>query len=78
MEYYLKYTYYIIIFVISSLIIKLITRYIIITNIFMWVIVALITFIIYNLIILMLFHNTEEFKYFYNKFKSLIKKIIKK
>ena len=77
-SYYTRYVYYMMIFVISSAIIKLIVQYLIIKSIIMWIIVALITFIVYNLIILVLFHNTEEFKYFYDKLKSLIKKITKK
>lgn len=77
-SYYARYIYYIIIFVLSSLIIKLIVGYIVISNIFEWIFVAIITFIIYNLIIIVLFYNTEEFKYFYDKLKTLIKKITKK
>ena len=77
-SYYTKYIYYMIIFVVSNVIIKLITQYLVIKSIIMWIIVVLITFIIYNLIIVVLFYNTEEFKYFYDKLKSLIKKITKK
>ena len=77
-SYYVRYIYYLLIFVISSIIIKLISNYIVVTNIFTWILLALITFIVYNLIIIILFYNKEEFKYFYDKLKLLVKKILKK
>lgn len=77
-KYYIRYIYYLLIFVVSCILIRLITNYIVAKNIIMWIILAGITFILYNLIIILLFHRTEEFKYFYNKIKDLLNKIIKK
>jgi len=68
-KYYIKYIIYLIIFTILCIIMKLIANYIIAINIFNWFLLALIIFIVYNLLIFLLFHNTSEFKYFYNKIK---------
>ena len=38
-------------------------------NIIMWIVSGIITFVVYNLIIIVLFRNTDEFKFFINKFK---------
>lgn len=78
MEYYKKYIYYLLIFVVSSAAIKLITNYIVINSIINWILVAIITFVIYNLVIVILFHKTNEYNYFVDKLKLLIKKVSKK
>lgn len=77
-EYYIKYIFYLLIFVVSCILIRLLTNYIVATNIIMWVVLASITFILYNLIIIIIFHKSDNFKYFYDKFKNLINKIFKK
>ena len=77
-KYYLKYLYYLVIFTIISIIIKLITDYIKVTNVLSWIIVALITVVIYHIIIVLIFYNTDEFKYFYEKGKVASKKLFKK
>lgn len=77
-KYYFRYMYYLIIFTIISIITKLITDYFVVTNILTWIVLALITILIYHVIIILLFHNTVEYKYFYDKGKILIKKLRKK
>lgn len=77
-DYYLKYIYYLIIFTISSIIIKLITGLFVIDSILTFILAGLIATIIYHLIIVLLFRKTEEFNYFYEKIKVVSKSIYKK
>jgi len=76
MSYYIKYIYYLLITVASSFILYMLSNYIVVNNILMWILLGIIIFIIYNLIIIILFHKTEEFNFFYNKLKKYIKKIV--
>lgn len=75
-SYYVKYIYYLIITITSSIILYIISTYIVVNNIITWVILGLIVFILYNLIIIVLFHKNDEFKFFLDKFKMYIKKIV--
>lgn len=77
-EYYKKYLYYLGIFIASSAFIYYLTTFINTKNILMWIISALGSIIIYNLIIYILFHKKEEFKYFHSQIKRIINKFIKK
>ena len=77
-EYYRRYIYYLLIFLVSSGILYYISTFFNTTNIFIWILCGIITFVIYNLLIIILFKNTDEFKYFYEKFYVFIKKLIKK
>lgn len=76
--YYIKYIYYFIIFLVSSITIKYLVDLVKITNIFIWILMAILTFITYNIIIVILFYKKEEFKYFYDKLIFILKNIIKK
>jgi len=74
--YYIKYVYYLLIFLISGVFINYITSYIIVNNIFNWTLLAISTFILYNLIIILIFRKKEEFKFFAEKgLKFLTKKL---
>ena len=77
-EYYRRYIYYLIIFLISSGLLYYLSTFFNMTNLFVWIIGAILTFILYNLIIVILFYRTEEFKYFYLKISKIFKKLIRK
>lgn len=68
-EYYKKYLYYLLVFIGSGALIYYVNSFINNQSIIMWIISGIITFVLYNLIILILFKNTDEFKFFTNKFK---------
>lgn len=78
LEYYKKYIYYLIISIISGAIIYSITSLFIGNTIIGWLLAAITTFILYNLIIFMLFRKTEEFRYFLDKVTSILKKLTRK
>lgn len=77
-SYYKRYVYYLIIFVLCGGGLYYISTLFVINNIFSWIITALIVFSLYNLIIYLLFKNTEEFKFFYKKVLNLLKKFKRK
>jgi hypothetical protein len=77
-EYYKRYIYYLIIFLSSCGILYYLSTFFNTTNLFIWILVAIMTFILYNLIIILLFSRTEEFNYFYEKISKPLKKIIRK
>lgn len=77
-EYYKTYLYYFLIFIISGGVLYYISSLFISKNIIIWIISAFITFVLYNLIIYILFHKTEEFNYFYEKGVKFIKNKIRK
>lgn len=77
-SYYITYIYYLLILIVSSILLYYITSLIPISNFIIWVLVALIVIILYNIIIFTLFHKTEEFLYFIDKFKGIIKSYLKR
>lgn len=77
-KYYLTYLYYLIIFTVSSIIIRLLTDFFVINSILTWILAALIVTIVYHMIIIIIFGRTEEFKYFYDKFKMIFRNFKKK
>jgi len=77
-NYYKKYIYYFIIFFLSCITLGKLTSYINISNIIIWILIAILTLIVYNLIIILLFRKKEEFKYFYEKGLNIFKNITKK
>ncbi|MBP3765836.1 MAG: sugar translocase [Bacilli bacterium] len=77
-EYYRRYIYYLIIFLSSCGILYYLSTFFNTTHILIWLFTAIITFILYNLIIILLFRRTEEFKYFYEKISNIFKKLFRK
>ena len=77
-EYYKKYIYYLIVFIVSGAILYGITSLFIGKTILGWLLAAIVTFVIYNLIIFILFRKTEEFQYFLEKGTAIVKKIKRK
>lgn len=77
-SYYKTYVYYMIIFVISGAIIYSITSLFIGKTIIGWLLAAITSFVIYNLIIFILFHKTEDFQYFFSKLISILRKFKRK
>ena len=77
-EYYKTYIYYMIIFLISGGFIYYLTSFVNTNSIIGWIIGAIMTFGLYNLIVYVLFRKTEEFKYFYDKGINIINKILKR
>ncbi len=78
LDYYKKYVYYFIVFIISGGILYSITSLFIGSTIIGWLLAAITTFIIYNLIIFIIFRKTDEFKFFLDKVFSIIKKFKRK
>ena len=77
-EYYKSYIYYMFIFLISSFMMYYISTLFNMSNLIIWILIGITTFIIYNLIIIILFRKTEEYKYFNEKIILIMKKILKK
>lgn len=77
LEYYKTYLYYLIIFIVNMLGIYYITNLFNLNNIILWIIGALISFILYNMIIILIFKNTDEFNFFLDKIKLLLNKFMK-
>lgn len=77
-EYYRTYIYYLIIFLVSGYGLFTLSTLFNTSNFFIWILTAIITFILYNLIIIILFYRTDEFKYFYLKISKIFKKLIRK
>lgn len=77
-SYYKTYIYYFVIFIISAVGLYYLSSFILINNIFGWVLKAVFVFVLYNIIIYILFHKTEEFNYFYEKIISMINKFKRK
>ncbi len=71
-DYYNKYILYFIVFLITGLISYYLSTFINVSNIFIWIIEAIITFIFVNLIFIIIFSKTKEFKYFLDKGKNFI------
>ncbi|MFV0249432.1 MAG: lipopolysaccharide biosynthesis protein [Bacilli bacterium] len=69
-KYYLKYSLYLLVFILTNWIVYFVTSKIIISNIFMWILVGIISVALVNIIFLLIFFKTSEFKYFYNKIIS--------
>jgi hypothetical protein len=74
-EYYVTYLKYIVIYIVSAFVICGICNLVTISNMFIWILCSLVTFALYNLILVILFHKTEEFDYFFQKTKQLINKL---
>ena len=74
-KYYQTYIYYLIIFLIGSIILFYICSFIHTINIFTWIIMAIIILLFYNLALYLLFSKTREFQFFYQKGYQLIKKM---
>ena len=77
-EYYKRYIYYLLVFIISGGLIYYLFNFVNTTNIIMWILSTIGSFIIYNLIIYILFRKTDEFNYFYEKFSNILKKLLRK
>lgn len=76
-DYYKEYIYYLIIFVVSCIGLYYVSYLFNMSNILIWIIVAIITFALYNVIIYVIFHRGENFKYFLEKGLNIIKKFKK-
>lgn len=76
-NYYLDYIKYIGIFSLLLITAYFTSTLFTISNLFVWVLVALLYFIIINLIYLVIFNHSNEFQYFYDKFKPMVMKIIR-
>jgi len=77
-EYYKSYIYYLVITLISGTMLYGITSLFIGNTIIGWLLAAITTFILYNIIIFILFRKTEEFNYFSEKGMSILNKIKRK
>lgn len=77
-SYYKTYLYYLFIFSVSSLVIYYISTFFNLHNIILWILMGILTFIVYNIIIILLFRKTEEFNFFYDKGKQMILKFRRK
>lgn len=76
-NYFVMYYKYLLLYIIISVLLFAVVSNIVIDNIFMWVLIACIIFLIINMILLIIYRKTDDFKYFIQKFKQLYKKEIK-
>lgn len=74
-EYYKRYIYYFIIFMLSGFILYYLGTFFNLNNLFVWILYALIIIGLYNLIIYLIFRKTDEYKFFEEKMLKLLKKI---
>lgn len=75
-EYLKKYVFYIILTLVAGIITTYICSMIIIKNAFLSLVVkGILCTIVVNLIYLLIFYKTEEFKYLYNIVKPILKRI---
>ena len=77
-KFYKQYMIYVVCYLTINFVIYMLYKYIVINNIFMFIISGILTFIVIASIICLLFHKTKEFKYFYNYFMIKFNKILKK
>ena len=78
LDYYKNYIYYLFVTITSGAIIYGITSLFIGNTIIGWLLAAITTFVLYNIIIFILFNNTEEFRYFLDKGISILKRFKRK
>ena len=77
-KYFLTYIKYFLLFTVISLLGLILVSKINITNYLIWVLVAIVTAIAVNLILVLIFGRNNNFKFYVEKFKSLIKNKVKK
>lgn len=77
-KYFLIYIKYFIIFTIISLLGLILVNQITINNYLTWILVAIVVAIVINLILLIIFIKDNNFRFYIEKFKTLIKNKIKK
>lgn len=77
-KFYKQYIIYAMCYLTINYIIYTIYKYIVINNIFLFIIYGILTVIVIISIICLLFHKTKEFKYFYNYFMIKFNKILNK
>lgn len=76
-SYYLDYVKYFVVFVIVTFVTKYLISFITISNIFVWLVVSIVTFILINIMFILIFRKTKQFDYFYDKIKILFMKKIR-
>lgn len=76
-NYFIKYTEYMILYVLLTLGLNYLFNLINVSNIIIWILVSILLFVVVNLIFIIIFHNTEEYKYFYDKFIPFMKRKLK-
>lgn len=75
LQYFIKYIYYIFIVIISLLITNFITKYIIVTNIWLFILKSVLCVFISSLVLIIFTFKTLEFKEILNLIKTFFKKI---
>lgn len=73
-SYYKTYIYYFMTFIAASAIIYYLVSLVFINSLVMWLVTAIVVFLIYNLIFILIYRKTNEFHYFYDKIKSYLTK----
>ena len=76
-NYYVSYLKYILIFTIVGFSMYYLSTFIVISNLIVWILVGIVSFIIINALYVLIFYRSDEFKYFYDKFKPLVMKLIR-
>lgn len=76
-NYYVSYLKYILIFTIVGFSMYYLSTFIVISNLIVWILVGIVSFIIINALYVLIFYRSGEFKYFYDKFKPLVMKLIR-
>ena len=72
-EYYIKYIIYLVTYLVISLLVSLLFSILLINNLFGWLVAGTLIFIIINLILILIYGRTTEYRYFYAKIAKIIK-----
>ena len=72
-EYYIKYIIYLVTYLVISLLVSLLFSILLINNLFGWLVAGALIFIIINLILILIYGRTTEYRYFYTKIAKIIK-----
>lgn len=70
--YYISYIGYFILFLALGYGMYMLFKNVVITNIFMWILIAIVISLLVNIMLLLLFFKTKKFQYFYKKFKNVL------
>lgn len=77
-EYFIQYVKYFVLYVLLMFLLSFIFSYITVSNILIWILMAIVLFVLVNVILIIIYHKTEEYRYFYSKFTPMIKKLIRR
>lgn len=70
-SYYIDYMKYLIIFLLISIFMEYCIKFLEISSVWMWILIAIMVVVIVNVLLCLLFFKTKSFQYFYQKIKTI-------